>query len=129
MKKFATALFAFALICSVTAFAKDEMKKKAEKPKTLHGWVTDEKCAAKVAEAGHGDDEKCAQACAKAGSKMEFVNEEDKSIWTVMNPEALKGHEGHHVKISAHVYPDTKSIHVMGEPKMIADKKAKEKKG
>ena len=127
MKKFTTALFAFALMCSLMAFAKDEKKKDA-KPVSLHGYVTDEKCASKVAESGKADDEKCAQACAKAGAKMQFVNAEDKSIWTVMNPEALKGHEGHHVKISAHVYPDTKSIHVMGEPKMVAEKKEKEKK-
>ncbi len=124
MKKLVAALFAFALICSVTAFAKDDAKKKADKPVKLHGWVTDEKCASKVAAEGKAD-EKCAQECAKAGLKMQFVNMEDKSIWTVMNPEALKGHEGHHVEIKAHVYPDTKSIHVMGEPKMVKEKKEK----
>jgi hypothetical protein len=30
-----------------------------------------------------------------------------------MNPEELKGHEGHHVQLSAHVYADKNSIHVM----------------
>jgi hypothetical protein len=30
-----------------------------------------------------------------------------------MNPETLKGHEGHHVQLSAHVYADKNSIHVM----------------
>jgi hypothetical protein len=33
--------------------------------------------------------------------------------WDVMNPEKLKGHEGHHVQVSAHVYADKNSIHVM----------------
>jgi hypothetical protein len=31
----------------------------------------------------------------------------------VQNPEALKGHEGHHVQVSAHVYADKDQIHVM----------------
>jgi hypothetical protein len=31
----------------------------------------------------------------------------------VINPETLKGHEGHHVELSAHVYSDKGQIHVM----------------
>jgi len=27
--------------------------------------------------------------------------------------QAVKGHEGHHVRLSAHVYPEKDSIHVM----------------
>jgi hypothetical protein len=30
-----------------------------------------------------------------------------------MNPEELKAHDGHHVQLSAHVYADKNSIHVM----------------
>ena len=30
-----------------------------------------------------------------------------------VNPEALKGHEGHHVQVSAHLYSDKNAIHVM----------------
>jgi len=41
--------------------------------------------------------------------------------WDVMNPEALKGHEGHHVEVSAHVYADKNAIHVMSV-KMLKDK-------
>jgi len=33
----------------------------------------------------------------------------DQKSWDVMNPEALKGHEGHHVQVSAHVYADKKA--------------------
>ena len=35
------------------------------------------------------------------------------SEWLVSNPDALKGHEGHHVQVSAHVYADKNQIHVM----------------
>lgn len=47
------------------------------------------------------------------GDKIMFVNDADQKSWDVMNPEKLKGHEGHHVQVSAHVYADKNSIHVM----------------
>jgi hypothetical protein len=47
------------------------------------------------------------------GDKITFLNEKDGKSWDVMNPEELKGHEGHHVELSAHVYAEKKSIHVM----------------
>jgi hypothetical protein len=47
------------------------------------------------------------------GDKYSFVNDKDGKSWDVMNPEELKGHEGHHVQLSAHVYADKNSIHIM----------------
>jgi hypothetical protein len=47
------------------------------------------------------------------GDKTMFVSDKDGKSWDVMNPEELKGHEGHHVELSAHVYADKNSIHVM----------------
>ena len=47
------------------------------------------------------------------GDKLSFVADKDMKSWDVMNPEALKGHEGHHVEVSAHVYADKNAIHVM----------------
>jgi hypothetical protein len=47
------------------------------------------------------------------GDKYTFVNDKDGKSWEVMNPEELKGHEGHHVQLSAHVYADKSSIHIM----------------
>jgi hypothetical protein len=32
-----------------------------------------------------------------------FVNDEDMKIWSVTNPKALKGHAGHHIRITAQV--------------------------
>jgi len=55
-----------------------------------------------------------------------FVADKDKTNWTIINPEAVKGHEGHHVVVSAHVYPDKNEIHVMSV-KMMAGKKEKSK--
>ena len=47
------------------------------------------------------------------GDNYTFVNDKDGKSWSVMNPEELKGHEGHHVQLSAHVYADKNSIHIM----------------
>jgi pentapeptide MXKDX repeat protein len=42
-----------------------------------------------------------------------FVSDKDSKSWTIVNPEAVKGHEGHHVALTAHVYPDKNEVHVM----------------
>jgi hypothetical protein len=47
------------------------------------------------------------------GDKITFVADEDGKSWSVMNPDTLKEHVGHHVEVSAHVYADKNSIHVM----------------
>jgi len=47
------------------------------------------------------------------GDKLTFVADKDMKSWDVINPETLKGHEGHHVQVSAHVYADKGAIHIM----------------
>ncbi len=42
-----------------------------------------------------------------------FVGDKDGKTWTIINPDAVKGHEGHHVILNAHVYPDKMQVHVM----------------
>ena len=63
----------------------------AAKTGSWHGWVSDAKCGAKV-------DADCSKKCAEAGEKLVFVNN-DKTVIPVTNPDTLKGHEGHHVKV------------------------------
>jgi hypothetical protein len=54
---------------------------------------------------------KAATTAAKASTIMgtvsadekSFVKDKDKKSWTVANPEALKGHAGHHVSVTAQV--------------------------
>jgi hypothetical protein len=42
-----------------------------------------------------------------------FISDKDSKSWTIVNPDAVKGHEGHHVILTAHVYPDKNEVHVM----------------
>ena len=58
------------------------------------------------------------------GDKVTFVNDADQKSWEVMNPETLKDHVGHHVQLSAHVYADKDSIHVMSVKMLKASKSA-----
>jgi hypothetical protein len=47
------------------------------------------------------------------GGKTVFVSDKDQKSWEIINPEAVKGHEGHHVEVSAHVYADKNEIDLM----------------
>jgi hypothetical protein len=49
-----------------------------------------------------------------------FVSDKDSKSWTIGNPDAVKGHEDHHVTLTTHVYADKNEVHVMSL-KMAAD--------
>ena len=84
------------VLLSISAFAAGEQG-------SWTGWVSDAKCGAKVGAA-------CAKKCAEAGQPLVFVNDADKSVLTVSNPDVLKGHEGHHVKVNGSVENNTLTI-------------------
>ena len=116
---------ALAMTMSVGAFAKDKAAKSdagGAKLQTVTGVVSDESCAKDPSKAA---DPACVKKCAEGGKALVVVNDKDQSVWTVKNPEVLKGHEGHHVKLSAHVYPDN-SLHIM-KVSMAKDKASKAK--
>jgi hypothetical protein len=95
MKKFMFLVFAVSLAIGSSALAQDTMKAPDDKMapsaplKSIKGIVKAE------------------------GDKITFVTDKDNKSWDVMNPETLKDHVGHHVQLSAHVYMDKNSIHVM----------------
>ena len=107
MKKLFAVLLVMALALFVVsgAVAGDEKAKAT----SINGWVIESGCATK--HAGPGG-EACVKKCIEKGAKMVFVSDEDKGVWGVDNPEALAGHEGHHVTIQAHVDKEKKSVHV-----------------
>jgi len=97
MKKLLILLFTFAVAFALAmpAFAQETQTTKTEtttittttKLMPLHGTVSDD--------------------------GKTFTNDKDQKAWTVQNPEALKGHEGHHVSIKARVHADKGEIHVV----------------
>jgi|ERR1700710_1846026 hypothetical protein len=106
MKKLMIMVLAFAVVGNIAAFAQgmekdsDSMKMSADKAplKSIKGTIKAD------------------------GDKVMFVADSDQKSWDIMNPEAVKGHEGHHVELSAHVYADKMAVHVM-KVKMLKDSK------
>ena len=103
MRKVLVLCLAICFVFALTAMAFDDMGKSA----TVKGWVSDDKCGAKGA---NDKAEACTKKCLAAGAKMVIVTDTDQKILMVDNPEALKGHEGHHISASGTVKGD--SIHV-----------------
>ena len=101
MRKFLCTIFALTLLFVVAtpSFAGDAS--------TVNGWVSDSKCGVKGANA---EAAACTKKCIAAGAKMVVVTDGDQKILTVENPDALKGHEGHHIAVTGHV--DGEKIHV-----------------
>jgi len=96
MKKLLVLALALSVMCTVVAFAQNvapvsgQSDKSAAAPlMTIQGTVK------------------------SVNGKITFVADKDGKSWDVINPGALKGHEGHHVELSAHVYADKGQIHVM----------------
>jgi hypothetical protein len=93
MRKLMKIFFALSLLMSVVAVAQDTMKQDNMKADTSAKAV---KVTGKISDDG-----------------KTFVSDKDSKSWTISNPDAVKGHEGHHVTLTAHVYADKNEVHVM----------------
>lgn len=100
MRKLLVICLAIFFVLGLTALAFDDMGKSA----TVNGWVVDDKCGAKAAHAGG---EECTKKCLAGGAKMVIVTDDDKKVIAVENPDALKGHEGHHVAVTGTMSKDS----------------------
>ncbi len=94
MKKLMTMIFAFALLASIGLMAQDTAQP---------------------------DNNMKAGASMKASSMMgkisddgkSFVSDKDGKSYTIDNPDAVKGHEGHHVHLKAQLSADKSSVNVV----------------
>ena len=100
MKKVLLICLAVCFVLALSALALDDMGKSS----TVNGWVTDAKCGAKGANAGG---EACTKKCLAGGEKMVVVTDSDQKVLAVENPDALKGHEGHHVAVTGTMGKDS----------------------
>ena len=103
MKKVLLICLAVCFVLALSALAFDDMGKSS----TVNGWVADDKCGAKGANASAAA---CTKKCLESGAKMVIVTDKDQKVLMVDNPDALKGHEGHHIAATGAVKGD--SIHV-----------------
>ena len=122
MKRIALSLIAVAFLVSISV-AKD--KAPNAKTEKVSGWVSDAKCAAKGASADHAA---CAKKCEEAGEKLVVVSDKDKSVIPVANQDALKGHEGHHVRVTGTMENGemtVSKVDMLKQPKAKAEKTEK----
>jgi hypothetical protein len=54
----------------------------------------------------------CVKKCIEGGMSPVFVDEDKKAVWTIDNPDAVKGFYGDHVTITANADSDKKSVHI-----------------
>ncbi len=121
MRRVVLMLLAAAFLVSVSVAKDAASKGKATK---INGWVSDEKCGAKDI-----DNADCAKKCAEAGSKLVVVSEKDKSVINVDNQDALKGHEGHHVRVTGKMENGTLHVDKVDMLKQSGSKKEKHDHG
>lgn len=70
---------------------------------TWAGWIGDSHCATKGASAAHAA---CAKKCIEGGAKPVLITDADKKVLSISNPDAVKGHEGAHVKVKGSIGED-----------------------
>ena len=100
-------IFALSAVLPGSVCCDHSRSRPTDKADTVNGWISDSKCGVKGANAGAAA---CTKKCLEEGAKMVVVTDGDQKILNVENPDALKGHEGHHVAVSGKVTGDT--IHV-----------------
>jgi hypothetical protein len=93
MKKLMIILFAFGLLTSLSLAAQDTMKQDNTKASTTTKAAS---LTGKISDDG-----------------KTFVSDKDGKSWSIDNPDAVKGHEGHHVTLKAHVSADAGTVDVV----------------
>lgn len=72
-----------------------------------NGWITDENCGAKGANAAHAD---CAKTCLGKGAKAVFFNNADKKIYKLDKQDLAKTQIGHEVTVKGEANGDSIAI-------------------
>jgi hypothetical protein len=87
MKKLIRIIFAFSVLTALTLAAQDT----AQQPDAMKSPTTTTSTKSSSIMGKISDDGKS------------FVSDKDGKSWAISNPDAVKGHEGHHVVLKAHV--------------------------
>src|ERR1700761_3314617 len=98
------ALLVVLALSTVPAFAADMSAAK------VSGYIADSMCGAK--HNSSAPDAACVKKCIGGGSKPVFVDDAKKEVYTIDDPDSIKGHEGHHVSVVGKVNDTDKSIHI-----------------
>ncbi len=146
MKKLLIAVFAGALMWSMSALAQDQSTSSTDSSKQASQASSSDQSSqssmdkqdTKESKKEEKAEKKEAKAAEKGksmsltgwvkteGDKTTFVNDKDKQSWTVSNPDKLQGEDGKHVKISAKLNEADHSLTVEKMKEMKASKQSGE---
>ncbi len=118
MKKFGVALFVLVLWLSLSAVAQDTG---AQQPSDQQGSMSQGQMGGKKAHAK-------SHLMGKISDDGKTLTDKKGQSWTIDNPDAVKGHEGHEVSLRGHVDTASNSIHVTSV-KMTGERASKKKGG
>jgi hypothetical protein len=105
MKKLMAIIFALTLLTSLGLVAQDTMPQDSKKSDTSTKAAS---ITGKISDDG-----------------KTFVSDKDGKSWTIGNPDSVKGHEGHHVTLKAHLSADRNEVDVVSL-KMAGDSMKKD---
>ena len=100
MKRVLAVFLAIFALTAIAARAADSTK--------INGFISDAMCGAKHAGSGAA----CVKKCIEGGEAPVFVDEAKKEVWTIDNPDAVKGFYGDHVTVTAKADEGKKSVHI-----------------
>src|SRR5580704_1128134 len=96
MKKLMMFVFAFGVLMSMGLVAQDNSSASQDSMKASPSTTKATKVTGKISDDG-----------------KTFVNDQDGKSWTISNPDAVKGHEGHHVTLRAQVDATNNAVQVV----------------
>ena len=127
MRRVITFLFAFLMSASLTLVAQEP----ASKDQTANDKSV-QKAENKEAKAASKDKTMSLTGWVKdQDGKTVFINDKDKQAWNISNLDAVKGHEGHHVKVKAKLNEadhsmDVEKLTMMAKSKQTGQEQQKE---
>jgi hypothetical protein len=127
MRRVTAFLFAFLMTASVALVAQEP----ASKDQTSNDKKV-QKAENKEAKAAAKDKTMSLTGWVKEqDGKTVFINDKDKQAWSISNLDAVKGHEGHHVKVKAKLNEadhslDVEKVTMMRKGKQTAQEQKKE---
>lgn len=117
MKKFGVVLFALLVWLSLSAIAQDTG---AQQPSAQEGSMSQGQTAGKKAHAK-------SHLTGKISDDGKTITDKQGTSWSIDNPDAVKGHEGHEVALRGHIDTTANTIHVTSVK--MSGARASKKKG
>jgi len=109
-------VFVLSFVCGLVALGSLSAQ---QKDATRAGWISDESCGAQHTKPGRAD---CVEKCWRGGASVGhpewkpqravFVADDDRAIWIVENPEAVRNFPAAHVVVAGKFDSAKKTIHV-----------------